>query len=97
MNEVTIIGTGPAGLTAAIYAARAALNPVVYAGMMPGGQLTTTTDVENFPGFREGIMGPKLMEEMSEQAKRVGAKIIYDQITKVDLSTKPIKLSLIHI
>ncbi len=89
MNEVTIIGTGPAGLTAAIYTARAALNPVVYAGMLPGGQLTTTTDVENFPGFRDGIMGPKLMEEMAEQAKRVGAEIIYDEITKVDVSKRP--------
>jgi len=91
-NKVTIIGTGPAGLTAAVYAARAALKPVVYAGLQPGGQLTTTTEVENFPGFAEPVMGPKLMEDMTEQAKRVGAEIVYKEITKVDFSQKPLKI-----
>jgi len=86
MNDVTIIGTGPAGLTAAIYAARAGLKPVIYAGLQHGGQLTTTTEVENFPGFAEGIMGPKLMSEMTAQAERVGAKIIYDSVTRTDFS-----------
>ncbi|MEZ4742741.1 MAG: thioredoxin-disulfide reductase [Bdellovibrionota bacterium] len=92
MNDVTIIGTGPAGLTAAIYAARAGHNPVIYAGLQHGGQLTTTTDVENFPGFREGIMGPKLMEDMTAQAERVGATVEYEEITKVDFSSQPLKL-----
>ncbi len=92
MNKVTIVGTGPAGLTAAIYTARAGLNPVVYAGLQHGGQLTTTTDVENFPGFVEGIMGPQLMADMTKQAERVGATIIYDQIVRTDLSQRPFKL-----
>ncbi len=92
MQDVVIIGTGPAGLTAAIYAARANLNPVIYAGTMHGGQLTTTTEVENFPGFEHGIMGPKLMSEMTAQAERFGTKIIYEQITKVDLSKRPFTL-----
>ena len=89
MNKVTIIGTGPAGLTAGIYAARAALNPVIYAGIQHGGQLTTTTEVENFPGFANGIMGPQLMNDMTAQAERVGAKIVFDEITKADLSKRP--------
>jgi thioredoxin reductase (NADPH) len=92
MHDVVIIGTGPAGLTAAIYAARANLNPVIYAGMMHGGQLTTTTEVENFPGFEHGIMGPKLMSEMTAQAERFGTKIIYETITKVDMSKRPFTL-----
>ena len=92
MNKVTIVGTGPAGLTAAIYTARAGLSPVIYAGLQHGGQLTTTTDVENFPGFPEGLMGPALMDNMTKQAERVGAKIIYDTITKTDLSERPFKL-----
>jgi thioredoxin reductase (NADPH) len=92
MHDVVIIGTGPAGLTAAIYAARANLNPVIYAGSMHGGQLTTTTEVENFPGFERGIMGPKLMSEMTSQAERFGTKIIYEEITKVDLSKRPFTL-----
>lgn len=92
MNKVTIVGTGPAGLTAAIYTARAGLSPVVYAGLQHGGQLTTTTDVENFPGFPEGLMGPKLMENMTKQAERVGATIIYDVIKESNLSEKPFKL-----
>lgn len=85
-HELVIVGTGPAGLTAAIYAGRANLNPVIYAGMQHGGQLTITTDVENFPGFENGVMGPKLMAEMTAQAERFGTKIVYDLITKVDFS-----------
>lgn len=92
VHNVVIVGTGPAGLTAAIYAARASLNPVIYAGMQHGGQLTTTTEVENFPGFEKGIMGPELMKEMTAQAERFGTKIIYDEITKVDLEAEPKKL-----
>lgn len=92
MNQVTIVGTGPAGLTAAIYAARGGYEPVVYAGSQHGGQLTTTTDVENWPGFVEGIMGPKLMTDMTAQAERVGTKVIYEEITGSDLSGKPLKL-----
>lgn len=92
IQDVVIIGTGPAGLTAAIYNARANLNPTVYAGMQHGGQLTITTEVENFPGFENGIMGPKLMQDMAAQAERFGTKIIYDQITKVDFSGKVKKL-----
>jgi thioredoxin reductase (NADPH) len=90
MNDITIIGTGPAGLTAAIYAARAGFNPVIYAGTQHGGQLTTTTEVENFPGFSEGILGPKLMSEMTAQAERVGTKIVYDTISKVDFSNSKV-------
>lgn len=92
MNEVTIVGTGPAGLTAGIYAARAGLKPVIYAGIQHGGQLTTTTEVENFPGFSEGIMGPALMKEMTSQAERVGATLVYEEITKVDFTSQPLKL-----
>jgi thioredoxin reductase (NADPH) len=92
VQNVTIIGTGPAGLTAAIYAARAALGPVIYAGVQHGGQLTTTTEVENFPGFEHGILGPKLMTDMTAQAERFGTKIEYEEITKVDFSSQPLKL-----
>ncbi len=92
MNNITIIGTGPAGLTAAIYAARAGFAPVIYTGLQHGGQLTTTTEIENFPGFAHGIMGPKLMEEMTEQAKRVGTELIANTIVKVDFSKAPFKL-----
>lgn len=92
MNEVTIIGTGPAGLTAGIYTARAGLQPEIYAGIQHGGQLTTTTEVENFPGFSTGIQGPELMKEMTAQAERVGCKVIYEEITKVDFSSQPLKL-----
>lgn len=89
---VTIIGTGPAGLTAAIYTARAALKPVVYAGLQHGGQLITTTEVENFPGFENPILGPALMEEMTKQAQRLGVEIVHEEITKVDFSTEPLTL-----
>jgi len=92
MHDVVIIGTGPAGLTAAIYAARANLKPIIYAGSMHGGQLTTTTEVENWPGFEHGIMGPKLMTEMTAQAERFGTEIIYEAITKVDFSKRPFTL-----
>lgn len=89
---VTIIGTGPAGLTAAIYTARAALKPVVFAGLQHGGQLITTTEVENFPGFENPILGPALMEEMTKQAQRLGVEIVHEEITKVDFSTEPLTL-----
>jgi thioredoxin reductase (NADPH) len=88
-HHVIILGTGPAGLTAGVYTARANLAPLIIQGPQPGGQLTTTTDVENFPGFSEGIMGPDLMEEMRKQAERFGSKVLTGWVTKVDLSKKP--------
>ena len=88
-RNIIIIGGGPAGYTAAIYAARANLKPLVLAGYSAGGQLMTTTDVENFPGFPEGIMGPDLMENMKKQAERFGAEILYKDVTKVDFSKHP--------
>jgi len=88
-TKVLILGSGAAGYTAAIYAARANLKPVLVAGMQPGGQLTITTDVENYPGFAEPIQGPWLMEQMQKQADNVGTEIIYDVVTEVDLSTRP--------
>ena len=88
-SKVLILGSGPAGYTAAIYAARAMLRPILVFGSEPGGQLTTTTDVENFPGYSKVIQGPWLMEEMKGQAKAVGTEMIQDHISKVDLSKKP--------
>jgi thioredoxin reductase (NADPH) len=87
-----IIGSGPAGYTAAIYAARADLQPVMYTGMVPGGQLTQTTDVENFPGYPNGIMGPEMMEDFRKQAERFGTQIRFGYVTKVDFSVAPHKI-----
>jgi thioredoxin reductase (NADPH) len=94
MEKVVIIGTGPAGLTSAIYTARANLNPIVIEGMQPGGQLTTTTDVENFPGFPEGMDGTTLVMKMREQAERFGARFIRGEVTGADFSGKVLKLTL---
>lgn len=91
--DVIIIGSGPAGLTAAIYSARAELKTAVIAGNVPGGQLTWTTEVENFPGFSDGIMGPELMSNMEKQAKRFGVEFINGDVADVDLGQKPFKLS----
>ncbi|HLT72458.1 MAG TPA: thioredoxin-disulfide reductase [Cyclobacteriaceae bacterium] len=92
-HKVLIIGSGPAGYTAAIYAARAGLNPVLYTGGQPGGQLTTTNDVENFPGYPEGINGPQMMVDFQTQAERFGTKVNYGLVTSVDFSVYPLKVT----
>ncbi len=91
--KVVIIGSGPAGYTAAIYAARAMLEPVLIQGIAPGGQLTITTDVENYPGFAEVIQGPWLMEQMQKQAEHVGTRIVTDHVTALDLTQRPFRLT----
>ena len=92
-TRMLILGSGPAGLSAAIYGARAGMEPIVVQGIQPGGQLTTTTDVENYPGFREVIQGPWLMQEMQAQAEHVGTKVVWDHISEVDLSRRPFRLT----
>ncbi len=91
-HRVIIIGSGPAGYTAAIYTGRANLKPLLIQGMQPGGQLTITTDVDNFPGFEEGIQGPELMQRMEAQAKRFETEVIFDLVTEVDLKNRPFRL-----
>ncbi len=91
-HHLIILGSGPAGYTAAIYAARANLNPVVIQGIQPGGQLTTTTDVDNYPGYKDGVQGPEMMADFQAQAERFGTEIIWDHINETDLSSRPFTL-----
>lgn len=92
VRNVVIIGSGPAGYTAAIYTARANLEPLLFQGLQPGGQLTITTDVENYPGYPEGVLGPQMMDEFRTQAERFGTEIRFEQVTEVDFSTRPFTL-----
>jgi len=92
-HHLIILGSGPAGYSAAIYAARANLNPVIIQGIQPGGQLTTTTDVDNYPGYKDGVQGPAMMEDFQAQAERFGTEIVWDHINSTDLSSRPFKLS----
>src|ERR671924_401423 len=91
--KVVIVGSGPAGYTAAIYAARASLKPMLVQGIQPGGQLTITTDVENYPGFADVIQGPWLMEQMQKQAEHVGTRMVTDHVNDLDLSQRPFRLT----
>src|SRR5713101_5064722 len=91
-SKVLIIGAGPAGYTAAIYAARANLHPILVTGIQPGGQLVTTTDVENYPGFADVIQGPWLVEQMHAQAEHMGARIVYDHILSIETDSRPFRL-----
>ena len=93
-EHVVIIGAGAAGLTAGIYTARANLSPLIIAGLQPGGQMTITTDVENYPGFADVIQGPWLMTEMQAQAENVGARVMYDIVTELDSASRPFRLTL---
>ena len=92
VREVIIIGSGPAGYTAALYTARANLKPLLFQGMQPGGQLTITTDVENFPGYPDGVQGPQMMEDLLKQAERFGTEIKFEEIIEVDFSVRPFRL-----